>query len=709
VSAEAAVAEEDEQARTWKERDQKVDESATLSGGVGLVHLQHAQSLAPGQFNLAFVTEYYAGNFLCTSSFPCSNQTTGERITTDTMNHIGGNIALTMGLTPWLEGYAGTSAYANSDSANQPSLLQVLGDTNFGLKAFGHFGKILHVGGAAELWLVNGTGAVGLDGSGTGAKFRGIATADLRGTEKHTPLRFGLNLTYSLDNSGDVVTSYEAANKGNTVTRIERFGLNFNRVDHFDIGLGVEGFFVDERLRPFIEYNIMVPVNRQNYLCSTQTPAQGGQNTSGDNCLANDQLAPSKLTIGARVLPWKHGFSLLAAFDIGITGQNDFIQEMAPITPWTLYLGAGWSVDTWDRPKVVETKIVKSEAPAPAPALGHIKGYVDEAGHPETGVPNAIIAFANHPEITSLAAGADGRFLTLGLPPGKYDLTVKADGYKDGTCTATIAEAHGAAPPPPADAPAPGTAPVPAAPPPASGANGANGIQDANVTCTLEALPRVGKVTGRVRDAETRNAVANASIKMTDTGGHEFTQVSDASGTFHFDGLAPAGFQLTASADGYMNDVESVDVKPRAEAQVDVVLMKRPKNPLVAVTQKEITIKQQVQFANDSAVILPESNGLLTEIADVLQRNPRIHKVEIQGHTDSNGDDQHNQVLSEDRANAVRTWLVGHGVPAERLDAKGYGEKKPLVPNVTEGNRQKNRRVQFIIIEQDKATPAPAK
>jgi outer membrane protein OmpA-like peptidoglycan-associated protein len=126
------------------------------------------------------------------------------------------------------------------------------------------------------------------------------------------------------------------------------------------------------------------------------------------------------------------------------------------------------------------------------------------------------------------------------------------------------------------------------------------------------------------------------------------------------------------------------------------------------VTQKEITIRQQVQFATDSAVILPASNGLLTEIADVLQRNPRIHKVEIQGHTDSNGDDQHNQVLSEDRANSVRTWLVQHGVPSDRLDAKGYGEKKPLVPNVTEGNRQKNRRVQFIILDQDKAAPTPA-
>ncbi len=79
VSPEAAIPEEDEQTKTWRARDSQVDESATLSGGVGLVHLQHAQSLAPGQFNLAFVTEYYAGNFLCTSSFPCPSRTGGDR------------------------------------------------------------------------------------------------------------------------------------------------------------------------------------------------------------------------------------------------------------------------------------------------------------------------------------------------------------------------------------------------------------------------------------------------------------------------------------------------------------------------------------------------------------------------------------------------------------------------------------------------------
>ncbi len=80
------------------------------------------------------------------------------------------------------------------------------------------------------------------------------------------------------------------------------------------------------------------------------------------------------------------------------------------------------------------------------------------------------------------------------------------------------------------------------------------------------------------------------------------------------------------------------------------------------VTAKEITIKEQIQFALDSAVILPESFGLSTEIADTLIRHPEIKRVEVQGHTDNSGTAEHNQVLSEQRAEAVRAWLVQHGV-----------------------------------------------
>jgi outer membrane protein OmpA-like peptidoglycan-associated protein len=94
----------------------------------------------------------------------------------------------------------------------------------------------------------------------------------------------------------------------------------------------------------------------------------------------------------------------------------------------------------------------------------------------------------------------------------------------------------------------------------------------------------------------------------------------------------------------------------------------------------------------------------MTEIADTLLRNPRIRRVEIQGHTDNTGTPDHNKVLSDQRANSVRDWLTAHGVQPSRLTAIGYGQERPLVPNVTAAMRARNRRVQFKIVEQDPAS-----
>ena len=86
---------------------------------------------------------------------------------------------------------------------------------------------------------------------------------------------------------------------------IAYWGLGVNRVDHFDMGLGLETFLADEKVRPFAEYTILVPVNRQGYACRLNNP-------SADLCMAREPLAPQRLTIGSRFLPWKRGFNLLA-------------------------------------------------------------------------------------------------------------------------------------------------------------------------------------------------------------------------------------------------------------------------------------------------------------------------------------------------------------------------------------------------------------
>ena len=675
--------------REWRERDRQLGETATLTGGVGLLHMQHAQGGAPGQIRLGFTTEYFSAGFLCTTDFPCKDPRGTGSLTTDSLDHIGGSLTLSATLTRWLEAYAGTGAFANSDASNRPSLLQVLGDTDFGLKAYGKLGKWLYLGAAAELWLVNGTGAVGLDGSGTSGKFRLLATGDFRDLPRRIPLRFSLNGTYSLDRSGDVVTSTEAA-RGTTITRIERFGLQVNRVDHVDLAAGLELFAASDRVRPFVEYDVEIPTNRQNYLCRST-------NVSGDKCLANSAVAPSKITGGFRVLPWKKGFSLTAAVDVGVSGVNTFIEEVAPQAPWTLYIGAGWSIDTRDRPPVERVKIVEKLVEMRPPPGGHVKGLVHEKDRPDP-VPSAIVSIDTKPDLTSLATGPDGRFTTQELPEGSWTLSIRADGYKDGKCTTTLVKS-GAAAPASAASTTTGSATT-GAPADTRGV-----VDDVQVDCPLEALPRVGRVIGHVRDADSNVPVASSAVRLTDGAGAVLNLSTDATGTFKFEAVQPGIASLAADADGYMTQVQPVDVKPRLDNTSDIALRHRPKNPDVAVTAKEITIKRQVQFATDSATILGESTALLTEIADVFIRNPRIRKVEVQGHTDSEGPDDHNQTLSEERASSVRTWLVDHGVLGDRMTARGYGEKKPLVPNVTAQNRARNRRVQFIILEQDAANP----
>ena len=119
----------------------------------------------------------------------------------------------------------------------------------------------------------------------------------------------------------------------------------------------------------------------------------------------------------------------------------------------------------------------------------------------------------------------------------------------------------------------------------------------------------------------------------------------------------------------------------------------------VRVSETEIVILEQVQFATNKALIKSESNSLLDEVAEVLSEHPEISKIEVQGHTDSRGSAALNERLSQARADAVRSALLQRGVGSGRLVARGYGPSKPIDVNDTEEGRQKNRRVQFLIVE----------
>ena len=126
-----------------------------------------------------------------------------------------------------------------------------------------------------------------------------------------------------------------------------------------------------------------------------------------------------------------------------------------------------------------------------------------------------------------------------------------------------------------------------------------------------------------------------------------------------------------------------------------------PKPKRVEVTQDKIVITEKIQFDFNKATIKPESHGLLDEIVGVIKDNPHIKKISIEGHTDSDGSDKYNLKLSDDRAKSVQQYLTEHGIEPARLTAKGFGESKPMAPNDTDEGKEKNRRVEFLIAEQE--------
>jgi outer membrane protein OmpA-like peptidoglycan-associated protein len=99
-----------------------------------------------------------------------------------------------------------------------------------------------------------------------------------------------------------------------------------------------------------------------------------------------------------------------------------------------------------------------------------------------------------------------------------------------------------------------------------------------------------------------------------------------------------------------------------------------------------------ILFDTDSDRLRPESTPVLGQLRSTLQSHADL-RVLIEGHTDSQGDDAHNQSLSERRAKAVVDWLVAQGIAANRLSSAGKGESAPAADNNSASGRRQNRRV----------------
>jgi OmpA-OmpF porin, OOP family len=116
-----------------------------------------------------------------------------------------------------------------------------------------------------------------------------------------------------------------------------------------------------------------------------------------------------------------------------------------------------------------------------------------------------------------------------------------------------------------------------------------------------------------------------------------------------------------------------------------------------AATSPQVVRLEGVNFELNSATLTADASRILLRVADALQGEPRL-RAEIAGHTDSSGDDAYNQRLSQQRADSVLQYLVSQGVDRGRLIARGYGETQPVADNGSPAGRERNRRVEFEVL-----------
>jgi outer membrane protein OmpA-like peptidoglycan-associated protein/tetratricopeptide (TPR) repeat protein len=204
----------------------------------------------------------------------------------------------------------------------------------------------------------------------------------------------------------------------------------------------------------------------------------------------------------------------------------------------------------------------------------------------------------------------------------------------------------------------------------------------------------VSYVKGRVVDALT-GAPIPAAVELYDllTEERSARVLTDSlTGEYMITLTEGSEYALYISRDGYLFDSRNFSVEDNEELNVvleDILLNRIEKGKSVNLNN--------LFFDFDAYTLREKSKIELKKIVAFLERYPDL-RIEVEGHTDNVGDAAYNQNLSFNRAKAIFNFLVGAGISADRVEAKGYGMTKPIASNTSETGRQQNRRIAFKIL-----------
>lgn len=151
-------------------------------------------------------------------------------------------------------------------------------------------------------------------------------------------------------------------------------------------------------------------------------------------------------------------------------------------------------------------------------------------------------------------------------------------------------------------------------------------------------------------------------------------------------------WRLTVQSEGFLFYSETIDLR-----KIDS--LHHQKNIELSAIKYGAKIQlHSIFFDTDKATLKPESLAELQDIKILLEQHPKL-KIELSGHTDSQGNNAYNMLLSEKRANAVFAWLVEQGISSDRLSVKGYGTTRPIATNETAQGRKQNRRTELKVVD----------
>jgi outer membrane protein OmpA-like peptidoglycan-associated protein len=613
---------------------------STWQGSTGGINLIDGVTGEPGAVRIQLGIDGYSGNDFLRNG--------------DEIDYRGQTLSLSVTPAEVLEVFATLS----NRSVNRPQpdgrTLDTLGDFMLGVKVAGHVARTLSVGGDVRAMLGGEVGGSGEAWDATSVALRAALTMNLEELQKPIPLIGRLNVGYIFDNSANLVKDEEnrryraldnRASKDNEtrqlVDRFERLAFGVNRLDKLTLGVGFEAplqLAKDFFLHPIVEWQMAIPVNRQNYDCPffEEDSRSGSRVTPNDSCFERHSgTAPMNLLLGVRIVPPLRGLSVLIGVDIGLTGTDRFVRELTPNLPWRFLVALGYDYDARPAPEkivTVQAPLVAQPLAAPVVATGRIQGVVATAeGAPVAG---AIVAFPELVGVTALATGADGAFVTPAFAAGPVALQVTHPDFEIGSCPAAI--------------------------PPAGG--------DIGLRCVLVAKPQLGSIDGHITDAW-GSPVAGARVALTGAGTSGALLTADADGAVHAPSLTPGEYTVRVEALGYFSRTLKAQVTARAAGRLDATLMKRPSKPSITLRPDSGVDAPAIAFTGESVELSSAGEAAVAELAELLQARPDLN-VRIQGYG--------SVLVARPRAELVKRRLVALGVAEGRIEALGGGKAQAM-------------------------------